>query len=45
LVLTGDVGGRLIIKQHPDDILEVAVDSESISIDIDTISNYQSQLD
>lgn len=44
LSLKGDVGGRQIIKQHPDDILEVATDSESINIDIDTMGNYYSSL-
>jgi len=40
LELKGDVGGRQILKQHPDDILEVAVDSESINIDINTMDDY-----
>jgi len=40
LQLKGDVGGKQIIREHPDDILEVAVDSESINIDIDTMNNY-----
>jgi molybdenum cofactor cytidylyltransferase len=44
LKLKGDIGGREIIKQHPDDILEVAVDSESVITDIDTRDDYQSQL-
>ena len=44
LSLKGDVGGKQIIKQHPDDILEVAIDSESINIDIDTMGNYYSYL-
>lgn len=44
LELTGNVGGRQIIRQHPDDILEVAVNSESIITDIDTTSDYQSHL-
>ena len=44
LGLKGDVGGREIIKDHPGDILEVAVDSESVISDIDTPSDYQSQL-
>jgi molybdenum cofactor cytidylyltransferase len=35
--LKGDIGGREIIKRHPEDILEVAVDCEGIVIDIDTI--------
>ena len=42
LGLKGDVGGRQIVKEHPDDILEVAVDSPGINIDIDTISDYHS---
>ena len=44
LELMGDIGARQIIKDHPDDILEVAVDSESVISDIDTKSNYQSRL-
>jgi molybdenum cofactor cytidylyltransferase len=44
LKLTGDIGARQIIKDHPQDILEVAVDSESVISDIDTKSDYQSQL-
>ncbi len=34
--LTSDIGGREIIKEHPEDILEVAVDCEGVIIDIDT---------
>jgi molybdenum cofactor cytidylyltransferase len=44
LELKGDVGGREIIKDHPGDILEVAVDSESVISDIDTRADYRSQL-
>jgi molybdenum cofactor cytidylyltransferase len=44
LELTGDIGGREVIKDHPDDILEVAVDSESVISDIDTRADYQSRL-
>jgi molybdenum cofactor cytidylyltransferase len=44
LELKGDIGAREIIKNHPDDTLEVAVDSESIISDIDTREDYQSQL-
>ena len=40
LKLKGDIGGRQIIDQHPDDILEVAVNCEGINIDIDTYDNY-----
>jgi molybdenum cofactor cytidylyltransferase len=41
LKLSGDVGGRQIISDHPDDVLEVAVDSESIVADFDTTGDYQ----
>jgi len=44
LELTGDIGARQIIKDHPDDVLEIAVDSESVITDIDTINDYRSQL-
>jgi len=44
LKLKGDIGGREIIKNHPDDVLEVAVDSESVISDIDTRDDYQSKL-
>ena len=42
LWLGGDVGGRDILKKYPDDILEVAVDSESVTIDINTLDDYHS---
>jgi len=42
--LRGDVGGREVIEKHPDDILEVAVDSPGINIDIDTVSDYHSHI-
>jgi len=45
LRLKGDVGGRWIIKRHPDDILEVAIDSVSINIDIDTMGDYYYHLE
>jgi len=41
LKLRGDVGGRQIIEDHPDDVLEVAVDSESVVADFDTTDDYQ----
>ena len=34
--LSGDIGGREIIREHPEDVLEVPVDCEGINIDIDT---------
>jgi molybdenum cofactor cytidylyltransferase len=36
LKLKGDIGGRDIISQHPDDVLEVVVNCEGVLIDIDT---------
>ena len=44
LKLRGDVGGRQIIKDNPDDVLEVAVESESVVADFDTTDDYQSHL-
>lgn len=42
LELEGDIGGRGITQDHPDDVLEVAVDSESVIADIDTRDDYRS---
>jgi molybdenum cofactor cytidylyltransferase len=44
LGLEGDVGGREILKRHPDDTLEVAVDSPSVTMGIDTLDDYHSCL-
>ena len=44
LHLKGDVGGREIIKRHPDDVLEVAVNCEGVLLDIDTAENYTSMI-
>jgi molybdenum cofactor cytidylyltransferase len=44
LNLKGDVGGREIIKRHPDDVLEVAVNCEGVLLDIDTAENYTSTI-
>lgn len=43
LALKGDIGGRQIINQHPDDVLEVTVDCEGICIDLDTVDSYKSE--
>jgi molybdenum cofactor cytidylyltransferase len=40
LNLKGDVGGREIIKRHPDDVFEVEVNCEGVLLDIDTMENY-----
>jgi molybdenum cofactor cytidylyltransferase len=44
LKLSGDVGGRQIIKDNPNDVLEVAVDSGSVVADFDTTDDYQAYL-
>jgi len=38
--LRGEVGGREIIARHHDDVLEIAVGSQNISLDIDTMEDY-----
>jgi molybdenum cofactor cytidylyltransferase len=40
LKLKGDIGAREIIKHHPQDVLEVAVDSAGVISDIDTEEDY-----
>ena len=40
LKLKGDIGARQIIREHPEDILEVPVDCEGVCIDIDTMEHY-----
>lgn len=41
LSLTGDTGGRQIIKQFPDKVVEVAFDDELAGIDVDTPEEYK----
>jgi molybdenum cofactor cytidylyltransferase len=43
LRLKGDIGGRGIIKQHPDDVLEVVVDCKGVCVDIDTMDSYNGE--
>ena len=38
--LMGDVGCRPILNRHPEDILEVEVDSEGVIVDIDSWGEY-----
>lgn len=40
LRLTGDVGCRQILADHPEDILEIEVDSNAVLDDIDTPEDY-----
>lgn len=41
LELSGDVGGRVLIKAHPERIKRVKIPDESIFIDIDREEDYQ----
>ncbi len=44
LQLRGDVGGRELLKRHPEDVYEVAVDSGSIYINLNTMDDYNTAL-
>jgi len=44
LKLEGDVGGRELIEDNANDVLEIAVDSEGVIADINTLNDYQSYL-
>jgi molybdenum cofactor cytidylyltransferase len=41
LALQGDVGGKEIVRNHPEDCLEIAIDSKGVLIDIDAPEDYQ----
>jgi molybdenum cofactor cytidylyltransferase len=41
LGLQGDVGGKEIVQEHPEDVLEIAVASKGVVIDIDAPEDYQ----
>ncbi len=41
LALEGDVGGKEIVENHPEDVLEVEVFSPEVLIDIDSWEDYQ----
>ncbi len=41
--LAGDTGAKKIVEAHPEDTLEVEVNSESIITDINTKSDYRAQ--
>lgn len=38
--LEGDIGGRQIIDEHQEDVLEIPVNSDNVNIDIDTLDDY-----
>ena len=44
LGIEGDVGFRQVLQEHPEEILTVEMDTDSILQDIDTPDDYQKQL-
>jgi molybdenum cofactor cytidylyltransferase len=42
--IEGDVGFRRVLQEHPEEILTVEMDTDSILQDIDTPDDYQKQL-
>lgn len=42
--LKGDVGGRQILADHPEDILALEMDRDEVLQDIDTPEDYQEHL-
>ncbi len=42
--MSGDVGGRELLRDYPQDILEVSVETEGVIININTPEEYQRQL-
>jgi molybdenum cofactor cytidylyltransferase len=44
LKLKGDVGGRQILADHPEDILGVEMDTDDVLQDIDTPEDYRKYL-
>jgi molybdenum cofactor cytidylyltransferase len=45
MAISGDTGGRQIIRDNPGDVLEVEVATAGVVIDIDTPEDYQAHLD
>ncbi|MBU1208618.1 MAG: molybdenum cofactor cytidylyltransferase [Proteobacteria bacterium] len=44
LKLKGDVGGRQILKDHPEEILELEMSTDAVLYDIDTPEDYKEYL-
>lgn len=42
MALMGDRGARSVVESHPDDIIEIEVDTDSIVQDVDDREDYQS---
>jgi molybdenum cofactor cytidylyltransferase len=45
LTLSGAIGLRELLQRHPDEILHVPVDSDTVVRDMDTPEEYQRELD
>jgi molybdenum cofactor cytidylyltransferase len=45
LELQGDTGGRQVTDRHPDDVLEIDMEFEEVTIDIDTMDSYYKAID
>ena len=43
LLLQGDAGAKALLERHPEDVLEVAVASGHIHVDIDDMASYELQ--
>jgi molybdenum cofactor cytidylyltransferase len=41
---TGDIGGRELLKQYPEDVLEVPVECEGVVVNINTKEEYERRL-
>ena len=41
---TGDMGGRELLKAHPEDVFEVLVDCEGVVVNINTKEEYEKRL-
>lgn len=39
--ITGDTGGRQVVERHPDDVVEVALESEAPLVDLDTVDDLE----
>jgi molybdenum cofactor cytidylyltransferase len=44
LAQTGDIGGRELLKAHPEDVVEVPVECEGVVININTKEEYEKRL-
>jgi molybdenum cofactor cytidylyltransferase len=43
--LQGDTGGKQVTDRHPDDVLEIDMEFEEVTMDIDTMDSYYKAID